>query len=836
MLAYNINSYLIDVSINYINLTYNGFIDINMTFLNNQESIKLDSVNINIDNILIDNISPIYTYDKRNIIINHKFEQKEYIIKIIFNNKINNNLYGLYYSQYYKNQSEHILISTQFESKYCRYFIPLFDDPKYKSIFKLRLTGQSDLTYLSNMPIEREEKIDDTNKKIYFYDTPKMSSYLLAIVIGKLNKISGVTKNNVIVNAYNYYDNDDLLIPLQKTIESINFFEEYFTIKYPLPKLDIIPIPNFSSAAMENWGLITFRESSLFINKNTTDYNRYTIIDTINHEIAHQWFGNLVTMKNWNDLWLNESMATYFAHCAMIKLEKQYYPENFIIERYRNALLLDGCESSHPILNKLDSDDADVGEIFDDITYSKGACIMIFLSKYYGSRFRQNIIDYLNKYAYSNTTTEDFINMFSEIKDIFKHLILTKNYPILKINRYEDKIKIKSNKFILNKDEDEQDNYNINYDITYFKNNIKNKFKLSLDSRLDSRLNDINILKTDTFYISPSDNGIMILDYNYKDMSYLPIRLFSLKDVIFIADTQYILFLANRKTVNDVIRLYKYILCNFIQKAYNINYNLIKIIIKNLTDIFKIFKNNNIDIRQINSDIKFIELILENILEENLDKRFYFHEEIIGLLIKILVIEFKNDKIKKICIELFNKYYCEYKVTNKFYLSEHIFTSILNINYKYYDIIEEITNNANNIFIKENSEFSLLTIITIKKKKDKIIEKIIEKINNMLLNTKQQNIPRYIRLLLNNEVLRDITYEFIIKNIDKIKSYPETSIKIFRQIKENFYDDDFNNKLIDLINKHFMNEIKQSDDNVFRQILEKLELNKKLNKNIKSKY
>lgn len=817
-----IKSYLIDIIIDDINLKYKGYVDITINNDTDRNEIKINSVNINIHDIFINQDKVEYTYDKKNIYIKHSFiKQQDYNIKITFDNNISSELVGLYYSTYENKKIKKNLISTQFESKYCRNFIPCFDDPQLKSRFKMIMTGNQKLTFLSNMDVEKEEIINNL-KKTYFHTTPLMSTYLLCVVIGELNKKTMMTKSGITVNSYNYLDNDDLKIALNKTVSSLDYFEDYFKIKYPLPKLDIVPIPNFSASAMENWGLVTFRETSLFINQNTSDYEKLMIIETIHHEIAHQWFGNLVTMKSWNDLWLNESMATYFSFCAMIDLEKEYYPENFIIERFKNALMLDGLTSTHPIMNTINYDE-NVDEIFDDITYSKGASIIMFLSKYLGKKkFIQNIIDYLNKYAYQNTTTNDFINMFVGIEDIFRELIITKNYPILKITRHHSKIIIEPSKFILNKDI--LDKISVNYKIEYVKSGVKSYINLN-------EKQEIPISRDDTFYISPSDNGIIVLDYNFinevdKSIPYLPIKLFNLKDLIYICETEYILFMSNIKSIYVILKLYEYVLKHYVLMSYSVNYNLIKIICKNLSDILGLEKANKQD--KILTDCYRIESFLYNILIKCLDTKMLFHQEIIGTILKILVVDFNNKNAIDIAIKLFDKSLTEYKVNNNFYLNEYIFSIMIHIdnktkNLKYYDIINSIGCRTNNVFIRQNAEFSLLAIHD--------TSKLIYIIDNMFSLVKLQDIPRYMRLLLKNKYIRVYVLDFMIKNIDKIKHFSEKqSVKIFRQIKENLYDDVFLDKLIELINKNFNEEILKSSDNVFRQILERLLLNKSINK------
>ncbi|EQD38676.1 peptidase M1, membrane alanine aminopeptidase, partial [mine drainage metagenome] len=214
------------------------------------------------------------------------------------------------------------MLTTQFESTGARMAFPCVDDPSWKAVFRLRVKVDDGLDVISNMPPEKVESLKG-KKNFVFQDTPRMSTYLLYLGIGKFETRSGKYngKDVYLSGLANNLDSTDF--PLTVGKQSLEFFDSYFGINYALPKMHLISIPEFGAGAMENWGAITFRETALLVNKNTSEITKKRVASVIAHEIAHQWFGDLVTMKWWNDLWLNESFATFM----MYKMVEKYYPD-----------------------------------------------------------------------------------------------------------------------------------------------------------------------------------------------------------------------------------------------------------------------------------------------------------------------------------------------------------------------------------------------------------------------------------------------------------------------------------------------------------------------------
>jgi aminopeptidase N len=250
----------------------------------------------------------------------------EYVITLKFSGTITDNMHGIYPCYYDLDDTKKALIATQFESHHAREAFPCIDEPEAKATFDLTIISPKGETVLGNTPIAFQTE-KDGQLSTTFETTPNMSTYLLAFAYGDLQARSGKTKSGVDVNIWTTkaHQLESLDFALDVAIKSIDFFNEYFDVPYPLPKADHIALPDFSSGAMENWGLITYREVGLISDpKSTSQSSREYSAMVIAHETSHQWFGNLVTMKWWDDLWLNESFANVMEYVAVDALFPQW--------------------------------------------------------------------------------------------------------------------------------------------------------------------------------------------------------------------------------------------------------------------------------------------------------------------------------------------------------------------------------------------------------------------------------------------------------------------------------------------------------------------------------
>jgi len=339
-----------------------------------------------------------------------------YTVCLEFSGQITDQMNGLYPSRYKNNGKEEVILGTQFESHHAREVFPCVDEPEAKATFDLTLTAGKDETVLANTPVQNEIVTGNT-KSVSFEQTPVMSVYLLAFVTGDLKYKAATTKDGVLIHAYTTPDKiNQTDFGLDVAVRCLEFYNDYFGTPYPLPKLDMVALPDFASGAMENWGLVTYREQCLLVDpKNTSLSNKQYVAMVVAHELAHQWFGNLVTMRWWTDLWLNEGFASWIEYMAVDKL----FPDwqmwiQFLAEEQQAALRLDALENTHPIEVPVHHPD-EIRTIFDTISYSKGSSVIHMLNDYLGhDTFRDGLRHYLKKHAYQNTDTVDLWEALSE--------------------------------------------------------------------------------------------------------------------------------------------------------------------------------------------------------------------------------------------------------------------------------------------------------------------------------------------------------------------------------------------------------------------------------------
>ena len=377
------------------------------------ESISLHSKGLTIQSATIDNQPADVSFGEFDELrlSQPSLENGNHTIHIIFSGNITDAMHGLYPCYFTHDGVKKQLFATQFESHHAREVFPCVDEPAAKAEYDLTLITRPGITVLGNMPVKFQKENGDSLTTT-FEKTPRMSSYLLAFVIGELHKKSARTKSGVEVNVWaTPAQNENTLdFALDIAARSIDFYDKYFGVKYPLPKSDHVALPDFSSGAMENWGLITYRESCLLADPELTpESSRRFIATVIAHELSHQWFGNLVTMQWWNDLWLNESFANMMEYVAIDALQPDWRMwEDFATNEVTAALRrdsLDGVQSVQADVNHPD----EISTLFDPaIVYAKGGRLLVMVRKLIGEEaFRAGLKSYFEKFAYKNTVGND---------------------------------------------------------------------------------------------------------------------------------------------------------------------------------------------------------------------------------------------------------------------------------------------------------------------------------------------------------------------------------------------------------------------------------------------
>lgn len=367
--------------------------------------------------IKIDRTNLHNNYDEVRLHSSSKIFPGQYTVSLSFSGKITKQMSGIYPCFFKHEGKEKKLVATQFESHHAREVFPCIDEPEAKATFDLILTSPNGETVIANTPAKSQSKTK-AGLVTEFETTPKMSTYLLAFVYGEMKFREQKSKRGVVVRTYATPDNVEITdFALDTAVKILDFYNDYFGIDYPLPKCDLIALPDFAAGAMENWGCITFREQALLVDpKHTSLGNKQYVALVIAHELAHQWFGNLVTMRWWSDLWLNEGFASWIEYLAVDHL----FPEwkmwtQFIVDEQQQALKMDALEYTHPIEVPVYHPD-EIRTIFDAISYSKGASVIHMLNDYLGAEtFKRGLQYYLKQHSYRNTDTVDLWTALEEI-------------------------------------------------------------------------------------------------------------------------------------------------------------------------------------------------------------------------------------------------------------------------------------------------------------------------------------------------------------------------------------------------------------------------------------
>ncbi|KAI5125384.1 aminopeptidase 2 [Nematocida parisii] len=394
--------------------------------------------------------------------------QSKIRIEMEYTGKISEDMAGFYKSEDKEGGVTRYIYSTQFEATSARLAFPCWDEPEFKAVFNISITAPSKFTVLSNAALadaennvmvsaEGEEK-GAVYTRHTFKPTPIMSTYLVAWVIGELDYVEKER-----IKVYTPLNQKETgVFSLEVAVRCLKFFEEFFGIEYQMEKLDMVAIPNFSAGAMENWGLVTYRSSSLLYREDSTsEINKVYIAETVCHELAHQWFGNLVTMKWWNDLWLNEGFATWAGTLATEYMAEDmklvYNPwELFLESDITRGMIMDGKLSTHPINVKVESV-GEISSIFDAISYSKGASMIHMLSKYLKEEnFMKGLRNYIQKHKYKNTETNDLWKELDsgdkEIENSMKNWIDTPGFPKVQVSLKDGNFALKQSRYLPAKD------------------------------------------------------------------------------------------------------------------------------------------------------------------------------------------------------------------------------------------------------------------------------------------------------------------------------------------------------------------------------------------------
>lgn len=401
-----------------------------------------------------------------------------YEMSSTFQGELADDLAGFYRSEYMDGNDKKVLATTQMQSADARKSFPCFDEPAMKARFNITLIHPHNLTALSNMlpkgpsvPLDG----DPTWSVTEFHTTPVMSTYLLAYIVSEFTYVNMTetmsTNQEVLIRIWARPSATAAghgLYALNVTGRILNFFAQHYNTPYPLDKSDQIGLPDFNAGAMENWGLVTYRENSLLFDpESSSSSNKERVVTVIAHELAHQWFGNLVTVAWWNDLWLNEGFASYVEYLGADHAEPSWNLKDIIVqnELYR-VMAVDALASSHPLSTPAQevNTPAQISEMFDSISYSKGASVLRMLSSFLTEDlFKKGLASYLQTYSYNSTTYLDLwdslqkavdqqtaVTLPQDVKTIMDRWILQMGFPVITLDTKTGNVSQKH--FLLDRD------------------------------------------------------------------------------------------------------------------------------------------------------------------------------------------------------------------------------------------------------------------------------------------------------------------------------------------------------------------------------------------------
>uniref|UniRef100_A0A8C1MJ88 Leucyl-cystinyl aminopeptidase n=1 Tax=Cyprinus carpio TaxID=7962 RepID=A0A8C1MJ88_CYPCA len=495
-------------------MTFQGSVSILVQVLHETKNIVLHGSDMNISKVTFEgkevHVLEYKPWQQIAIKFPEDLKKGQYVLNINYTAQLSNSYDGFYNSSYV---DTNVLAATQFEPLAARKAFPCFDEPAFKSTFTIKLTRERKYISLSNMPKVKTTDLKNGLQEDEFGKSVKMSTYLVAFIVAEFIGVSNnVSKTKVSVYAVPD-KKDQVQYALDTACKLLEFYNTFFEYDYPLSKLDLVAIPDFLAGAMENWGLITFRETTLLVGSNSSSIDKQLVTSVIAHELAHQWFGNLVTMRWWNDLWLNEGFATYMQYMSI----ETVFPEldmdtEFLNVRFK-ALTKDALNSSHPVSTVVSTPEQ-VEEMFDSVSYEKGASILLMLNATLtDGEFRKGVIEYLQKYNLSNTESEDLWNSLFQVSkqnlnvsEMMNTWTVHKGFPLVIVERKGTQVTLTQEHFLLNAENSTDDSSLWHIPLTYVNDSCS----------VPSSCKQVFHLKDKTGEACPQEYQVKWLKFNFR--------------------------------------------------------------------------------------------------------------------------------------------------------------------------------------------------------------------------------------------------------------------------------------------------------------------------------
>ena len=764
--------YKIELSPDLEQKRFQGKVEININILERTKEISLNVAELDIDTIAI-NLSDSNSIEILDWEIDDQYEImkvnfSDYLslgeinLSISYSGLLNDKLRGFYHSTF--KDSEGItqsIATTQFESTDARRAFPCFDEPEYKAIFSVSLIVNKGLFCVSNAAIKNtDQNYAGELKKIDFEDTIPMSTYLVAFIVGPFEASKSIDVSGTelrIIYPIGKGHLCDFALKLGKY--SLEYFSDYYKIPYPGDKLDMIAIPDFAFGAMENLGCITYREALLLVDDTKATSNELIrIADVIAHEIAHMWFGDLVTMKWWNGIWLNEAFATFMATKAVADFKKEWNRwAQFSLEKSM-AMDIDSLNSTRPIEYPVISP-SDADGMFDLITYEKGGSILRMLEQFLGEEiFRDGVSLYLSKHSYGNTETDDLWDSLEEVsnlpvKKIMDSWIFQAGHPMITFSLHDKNLSVTQNTFRYLNSSDKTI-WGVPLFIKYSTDTRKKEIKFLLENRNeDIELED----HVDKIFLNSNAYGFYRTDS--KDLDCLfDINELSSEEKYSIVDDYWALILNGSKNVENFLE--------FSEKFQNETGPDI------LGLLYSCFSNLNRNL----VDKSYLQLVANKIFNktfqalDNKTKRSIREAQALAVCFRAMATIIENPTIITKSKNILEQY-----LNNNSSYEPDIISSVISINAYHGDskLFEKYVDNMINAKTPQDEVRFQRSLSLFKGDNE------IEKLFNLILSDKirSQDSPYILASTLNNESVGWKTWNFIEANWDKLTSkFPENSI------------------------------------------------------------
>ena len=488
-----IQSYDLEIDVDFRDALIRGRVTIHIS--DADDHLDLDAEEITVVSASVDEKKIPFEHDTVNglLHLSHLPKSKEVAITLEYEKKVSDEASTGVYKAHY---GAEYFISTDFEPDRARTFFPCKDDPSWKAVFNLRVVTDSELRVISNSPLNRIEDTADPSKKRFVFDpTPKMSTYLLYMGVGRFAEVSAHRPSEdgpaiIVASRPGTSDKCEFILDIASNV--LRESGRYYGIPYPLKKLHLLGIPEMGGA-MENWGAITSYEGAVLVDKTSSGLDRRRAATTTAHEIQHQWFGDLVTMKWWDDIWLNESFASFMSYKIVDKLHPEWNCwSDFLSTMSFGSMSIDQLRATHPVQAKVRRP-AEIHELFDSISYGKGASILRMVEAFLGEEtFRTGVSDYIKRFSYSNATSDDLWMSLGKVsaRPVFEIMSAWGRrcgFPLVSVDRVGRKLVFQQRRFLLSGREDQEDTLPWPIPITMQINGKLTKFLL------DERTKEIGI-------------------------------------------------------------------------------------------------------------------------------------------------------------------------------------------------------------------------------------------------------------------------------------------------------------------------------------------------------